>query len=114
MRQSKTESTVSALSLTNIGEKLGTTQWIAIVFAVAISAALFGASGSDGAYLQAFKFHYNPYAWLALIAVVVNLTLLILIGKLKAKSDEIVWFSMFITCLFAWACAEFFARISAG
>ena len=114
MRQSKTESAVSALSLAGIGEKLGTTQWIAIVFAVAISAVLFGASGSDGAYFQAFEFHYNPYAWLALIAVVVNLTLLILIGKLKAKSDEIVWFSMFITCLFAWATAEFFVRISAG
>ena len=59
-----------------------------------------------------FNFTFNPFTLLSLIAVVVNLSLLILISLKGAKNEANRWFSLLLLFIVLWGVSEFLVRMS--
>ncbi len=61
---------------------------------------------------QVFNFAFNPFALLSLLAIVVNLSLIILIQVKGTKNEANRWFVLLLVALIIWGVGEFFGRLS--
>ncbi|HSX02708.1 MAG TPA: ATP-binding protein [Candidatus Saccharimonadia bacterium] len=89
-------------------------QWLAVGLAVVVVATLLVAVGLAGPGTRPYDFAFNPYALLSLAAVAGNVAVLIMVGRLRVKTDDLTWFSLYVGCLVLWSAVEFLTRISAG
>jgi PAS domain S-box-containing protein len=85
--------------------------WLIIGFAGLIPVALFTLAGSQGQ--DPFQFRFNIYALLSLAALLCNIVTFVLIMRLKAKTDDVLWFTLYIGSLIMWAASESLIRLSA-
>jgi PAS domain S-box-containing protein len=58
--------------------------------------------------------HFNIFAILSFIALVSNLVAFTLITRIKERTNTLMWFSIFLLSLSAWAVAEIMNRLSAN
>jgi PAS domain S-box-containing protein len=61
---------------------------------------------------QIFNLTFNPFALLSLLAVVVNISLIILIQVRGSRNEANRWFVLLLIALVVWGIAEFFGRLS--
>ncbi len=113
MLKSKIDHKLPAEMAVRTKDRVGLLQWLAIALAIVVTVVMFSGVKSSDIDLHAFEFSYNPFAWLSLAAVVANLALLVVVSRVKARTDDLVWLSLYIACLLIWSVAEFFTRISA-
>ncbi|HEY6736718.1 MAG TPA: hypothetical protein VI322_03300 [Candidatus Saccharimonadia bacterium] len=52
---------------------------------------------------SALQFRFNPFGLLSLASLLSNLVAFVLILRLKDRSDSLMWFSIFLGSLVAWA-----------
>lgn len=57
--------------------------------------------------------HFNVFALLSAASFISNLVAFILISRIKARTDVLLWFSVFLLSLSGWAGAEMMLRLSA-
>ncbi len=114
MGQPKANNITSPKKRADSWEGVGVSQWLGVALAGVVSALLFVGLTKLGMDWHVFDFRFNPYALFSLAAVASNLVLLVLIGRVKEKTHDMVWLSLYITCLLMWAIVEFFTRISAN
>jgi len=111
MAKPQTDSALSNSSIAGDRRSASITQILAILFAEAVVVLIF--IGAAYRFLPAFNFRYNGYAWFSFVAIISNLVLLILISRVKAKTGDLVWLSLYITCLIMWSVVELLTRLSA-
>jgi PAS domain S-box-containing protein len=112
MAQKRPAQVVTRVRGDDPGGRIGAGQWVVMGLSVAVLALVFQSAAAHS-HLHIFELRFNPYALLSLAAVISNLVLIILISRVKGKTEDLVWFSLFITTLLLWAIAEFFTRVSA-
>lgn len=86
---------------------------LAIGLATGTAGAMFVLANGENSTLHLLNFYFNPFALLSLVAVMSNVIVLILISRLRGKSDNLVWFSVYVVCLVLGALVEFLTRLSA-
>ena len=63
---------------------------------------------------QIFDFTFNPFALLSLLAILVNLSLVLLINLKGVKNEANSWFVLLLIAIVLWGISEFFDRSSAS
>jgi PAS domain S-box-containing protein len=85
--------------------------WLIVSFAGLIPLALFVLAGSAGE--DPFRFRFNSYALLSFLALLLNIGTFVLIMRMKAKTDDVLWFTLYIGSLVMWSASEVLVRLSA-
>ena len=61
-----------------------------------------------------FDLRFNPYAFLSLTAIIINIVVLIVVNTRGAKNETNRWFSLVLIAIILWAFSEFMDRSSAN
>ncbi|MEK7594895.1 MAG: histidine kinase N-terminal 7TM domain-containing protein, partial [Patescibacteria group bacterium] len=62
---------------------------------------------------ESVQLKFSPYALLSVASLISNIIALILIMRIKQRSDSIMWFALFLLSVAVWAAAEAMIRLSA-
>ncbi len=61
---------------------------------------------------HSLELHFNPYALVSIACFISSAVALILVLRIKQKSDTLMWFSIFLLSIMAWAITEAMIRFS--
>jgi PAS domain S-box-containing protein len=59
-----------------------------------------------------FKLHYNPFALLTLVAIIIDLVILVRISKIQGRVEGLRWFVLFGCSAMTYGVSEFMQRLS--
>jgi PAS domain S-box-containing protein len=61
----------------------------------------------------AHEFNFNVFALLSLASLISNFVAFVFVVRIKDRTDSLMWFGVFLTCLMVWASGEILVRLSA-